>query len=65
MHVAVIGAGAAGLCTARHLTSANSGFTCVVFEQTNSIGGAWVYTENTGNDKYGLPISSVMYKNLR
>uniref|UniRef100_A0A1B6LY57 Flavin-containing monooxygenase n=2 Tax=Graphocephala atropunctata TaxID=36148 RepID=A0A1B6LY57_9HEMI len=65
MHVAVIGAGAAGLCATRHLTAHNSGFTCVVYEQTNCIGGTWVYTENTGKDEYGLPIYSAIYKNLR
>lgn len=65
MHIAVVGAGPAGLCAARHISAPNSGFSCVVFEMTSRNGGAWVYTENIGKDKYGLPIGSVMYKNLR
>lgn len=65
MQVAIVGAGAAGLCAARHITAANSSFTCVIFEQTDRIGGTWVYSESSGNDKYGLPIGSAMYKNLR
>lgn len=65
MLVAVIGAGATGLCAAKHLTAAAGGFSCVVYEQTSNIGGTWVYDESTGYDKYGVPIGSAMYKNLR
>ncbi|XP_054276741.1 senecionine N-oxygenase-like [Macrosteles quadrilineatus] len=64
MRVAVIGAGASGLCVARHLT-ANVNFSCIVYEQTGNVGGTWVYTEATGTDEFGLPITSSMYKNLR
>lgn len=63
--VAVIGGGAAGLCALRHLTTRPSGFTAVGFEQTNRIGGTWVYTDDVGTDRFGLPIHSSMYKNLR
>ena len=61
----MIGAGAAGLVAARHLTSQPSIFDVSVFEQASFIGGTWVYTENTGTNEHGLPIHSSMYRNLR
>ncbi|XP_026289173.2 uncharacterized protein LOC113214118 [Frankliniella occidentalis] len=61
--VAVIGAGAAGLCAARHLAAA--GVPCTVFEQTGNVGGTWVYNERVGMDQFGLPVHSSMYRNLR
>ncbi|XP_022193189.2 flavin-containing monooxygenase FMO GS-OX5 isoform X2 [Nilaparvata lugens] len=63
MKVAVIGAGVAGLCAARHLSKENISF--LVYEQNENIGGTWVYSDNTTEDEYGLPIHSSMYKNLR
>ena len=63
--VAVIGAGAAGLCAARYLADKPNSFEPVVFEKADCIGGTWVYTEETGQDQYGLPIHSSMYKNLK
>ncbi|XP_072759323.1 uncharacterized protein [Anoplolepis gracilipes] len=62
--VCVVGAGAAGLCAARHL-AANTKFETTVYEQTNEIGGTWVYKEQIGFDENGLPIHSSMYQNLR
>lgn len=62
-HVAVIGAGAGGLCAARHLAAA--GVPCTVFEQTGNVGGTWVYNEKVGLDQFGLPVHSSMYRNLR
>ncbi|XP_063381060.1 senecionine N-oxygenase isoform X2 [Cydia fagiglandana] len=63
--VCVVGAGAAGLCAARHLLAE----TCVcqvdVLEQAAQVGGTWVYTEHTGYDDFGLPIHTSMYKSLR
>ncbi|KAK7504648.1 hypothetical protein BaRGS_00004134 [Batillaria attramentaria] len=44
--VAVIGAGAAGLCAVRHLASRPSTFSVTAFEQGEKVGGTWVYTEN-------------------
>lgn len=41
-HVAVIGAGAAGLATARELL--REGHTVTVFEQSNCVGGLWNYS---------------------
>ena len=64
LRVAVIGAGAAGLCALRHLTARPSVFTALGFEQTSDVGGTWVYTEDTGLDRNGLPIHSSMYKNM-
>lgn len=63
--VAVIGAGAAGLSSARHLVADPARFACTVFEQTGDVGGTWVYTEQVGTDDFGLPVHSSMYKSLR
>lgn len=52
--VAVIGAGAAGLCAARHLLA--RGIDTVVFEHGSCIGGLWVYDNDNG--------SSPAYKSL-
>ena len=60
--VAVIGAGAAGLCVARHLMKHSR---ICVFEQASVVGGTWVYTDQTGRDDAGCPIHSSMYANLR
>ncbi|XP_070575792.1 uncharacterized protein [Ptychodera flava] len=65
LRVAVIGAGAAGLCAARHLASDPGTFEPHVFEKTQEIGGMWVYTEETGTDKYGETIHSSMYWDLK
>lgn len=62
--VCVIGAGAAGLCAARHFAP-NSNFELKVYEQTNDIGGTWIYKEETGVDENGLPVHSSMYRDLR
>ncbi|CRK97656.1 CLUMA_CG011041, isoform A [Clunio marinus] len=63
MKVGIIGAGAAGLCAIKHALS----FDCevIAFEQSDRIGGTWVYTDDTGSDKHGNAIHSSMYKNLR
>ena len=66
LKVGVIGAGAAGLVAARLLSANPAVFAPpVVIEQADTIGGTWVYTEQIGNDKHGLPIHSSMYQNLR
>ncbi|XP_015597693.1 flavin-containing monooxygenase FMO GS-OX-like 4 [Cephus cinctus] len=65
MRVCVVGAGAAGLCAARHLAADTESFEPAVFEQTNTVGGTWVYNEKTGVDEFGYPIHSSMYYNLR
>ncbi|XP_075229014.1 uncharacterized protein LOC142328827 [Lycorma delicatula] len=62
--VAIIGSGVAGLCAARHC-SVEENISCVVFEQTSTLGGTWVYTDNTNFDKNGMPVHSAMYRSLR
>lgn len=62
--ICVIGAGAAGLCAARHASAKH--LVPMVFEQSEVLGGTWVYTETTGSHpKTGLPIHSSMYKSLK
>ena len=65
IRVAVIGGGAAGLCAARYLSAKPDVFQAVVYEQSEQIGGTWVYTDDIGTDKYGQPIHSSMYSQLR
>lgn len=60
--VVVIGAGPTGLCAAKHALA--HGYDVTVYEQANQVGGTWVYTDRTGVDDYGLPISTSMYKNM-
>ncbi|XP_076056880.1 uncharacterized protein LOC143034553 [Oratosquilla oratoria] len=61
--IGVIGAGASGLNAAHHITA--KGMVPIVWEQSNKVGGTWVYTPSTGKNEYGLPIHSSMYENLR
>ncbi|KAL4659579.1 flavin-containing monooxygenase FMO GS-OX4-like isoform X1 [Arapaima gigas] len=66
LRVAVLGAGAAGLCAARHLLSRPEAFyPPVVFEMADRVGGTWVYQECTGIYDNGWPIHSSMYRDLR
>ena len=65
LRVAVIGAGAAGLCCARYLRHHADRFTFTVFEKAGEVGGTWVYTDRTDRDEYGLPIHSSMNASLR
>ncbi|XP_076177714.1 uncharacterized protein LOC143152001 [Ptiloglossa arizonensis] len=65
MKIAVIGAGSAGLAALRHCTFGTYDCEVVCYEKTDQVGGTWVYIEETGLDRYGLPIHTSMYKNLR
>ncbi|XP_032518605.1 senecionine N-oxygenase-like isoform X2 [Danaus plexippus] len=65
MRVCVVGAGAAGLCSARHLLAEPLVSRVDILEQSSGLGGTWVYTENVGYDDFGLPIHTSMYKSLR
>ncbi len=65
LRVCVIGAGAAGLCAARHLSAAPKLFEPTVFELSDTIGGTWVYVPNTGLDRHGNPIHSSMYECMK
>ncbi|XP_068600335.1 uncharacterized protein [Brachionichthys hirsutus] len=64
--VVVIGAGAAGLCAARHILSRPNSFALpVVFELTDNVGGTWCYDERVGTYDNGHPIHSSMYRDLK
>ena len=73
--VAVVGAGGAGLCCARHLSRYPEKFHFNVFEQSSEVGGTWEYEKSEerprdvrhscSEDEGSLPIHSSMYKNLR
>ena len=65
LQVAVIGAGAAGLCALRHLCARPDVFSPVAYEMHDELGGTWVYNLQVGLDDKGRPIHSSMYKNLR
>lgn len=62
MHVAVIGAGMAGLAAAKNLLQ--FGLKVTVFEQDATLGGTWNYTDEIGKNEYGLDIHTSMYRNL-
>lgn len=67
-HVAVIGAGAAGLAAANELR--REGHCVVVYERQSRIGGTWVYTPETEPDPLGLDpdrpiVHSSLYRSLR
>ncbi|OWA53256.1 Flavin-containing monooxygenase FMO GS-OX3 [Hypsibius exemplaris] len=57
--VAVIGAGAAGLCTLRHF-SGNPNYRVTAFEQQDRIGGIWNYPEGC-EEQPEAPDSSPLY----
>lgn len=62
----MVGAGTAGLCSARQVLDEGQGnWAVTVFEQTDKIGGTWVYTDRIGLDEYGLEVHSSMYQGLR
>lgn len=63
LNIAVIGAGTSGLCAAKH--SLQQGFKVTVYEQNNTIGGIWYYTDDVGKDKFGVAIHTPMYQELR
>ncbi|XP_069360794.1 senecionine N-oxygenase-like isoform X1 [Maniola hyperantus] len=61
--VCVIGAGVAGLTSARYLQDEGINFT--VLESTRYVGGTWRYDPRVGTDENGLPLHTSMYKSLR
>lgn len=66
LRVVVIGAGAAGLCVARHILSRLNVFAPpVVFELSENVGGTWCYDERVGVCGNGRLIHSSMYRDLR
>lgn len=62
MKLCVIGAGAAGLCAAKN--GIDFGCDVIVFEQTECVGGTWVYTDEVGQNKHGLNVHTSMYQGL-
>jgi len=60
LKVCVIGAGAAGLCAARHLLTRPDLFRAAVFEAGDALGGTWIYTPNASDD-----VHSSMYRDLK
>lgn len=67
-HVAVIGAGAAGLVAARELR--REGHSVVVLERGSQIGGVWAYTSQVEPDPLSLDptrpiVHSSLYRSLR
>ncbi|GMI98314.1 hypothetical protein like AT1G62620 [Hibiscus trionum] len=66
--VAVVGAGIAGLLTARELQ--RQGHQVIVFEKASKVGGTWVYNPRVETDPLGLDpnreiVHSSLYKSLR
>ncbi|KAL3701103.1 hypothetical protein R1sor_019125 [Riccia sorocarpa] len=66
--VLVIGAGAAGLVAALELS--REGLDVTVYEQTEEVGGLWVYTPETESEPLGVDpqrrhVHSSMYRDLR
>lgn len=62
MSVCIIGAGTAGLCSARQALDHN--LIPTIFELSNEIGGTWVYNKDVGIVN-GIDVHSSMYTNLR
>uniref|UniRef100_A0A914VKU5 Flavin-containing monooxygenase n=1 Tax=Plectus sambesii TaxID=2011161 RepID=A0A914VKU5_9BILA len=65
MRVAIIGAGAAGLCSARHCREIARVTDIVIFEQSSQLGGVWVYNEASSFDEPKTPNHSAVYRNMR
>lgn len=69
LHVAVIGAGAAGLVSARELL--REGHCVTIFEQGSEVGGVWLYDPRVEDDPLGLnstgesKVHTSMYASLR
>lgn len=62
MKIAVIGAGAAGLIAIKHCI--DFGCEVIAFEQTDKIGGTWVFSDKVGKNEFGIDTHSSMYKDL-
>lgn len=64
--VAIVGAGSAGLCAARHILARPTVFASpVVYEQTERVGGTWFYEDIVEQQNSGRHIHSSMYRDLR
>lgn len=63
LNIAVIGAGVAGLASAKQ--SLARGYNVKVFEQECELGGIWYYTDEIGKNKFGQSIHTSSYKDLK
>lgn len=63
LKIAIIGAGAAGLASAKN--AVEKGHNVTIYEQSGALGGIWCYTDKIGKDNYGVPIHTPMYQGLR
>lgn len=63
LNIAIVGAGAAGLVSAKHAIALGNNVT--VFEQEAQLGGTWFYTNETGKNQFGQDIHTSMYRDLR
>uniref|UniRef100_A0A182TSG8 Flavin-containing monooxygenase n=1 Tax=Anopheles melas TaxID=34690 RepID=A0A182TSG8_9DIPT len=63
MSYCIIGAGMAGLAAARRVLEIGAQVT--IFERMDQLGGTWIYTDEVGVDRYGLPVHTSMYRGLR
>ncbi|XP_031617072.1 dimethylaniline monooxygenase [N-oxide-forming] 3-like [Contarinia nasturtii] len=63
LKIAVIGAGASGLASAKN--ALDKKYNVDIFEKSEALGGIWYYTDNIGKDKFGVDIHTPMYKLLR
>ncbi|XP_031619213.1 senecionine N-oxygenase-like [Contarinia nasturtii] len=63
LNIAVIGAGASGLASAKN--ALEQGHKVVIFEKGPRLGGIWWYTNRVGKDEYGVYIHNAMYQGLR
>uniref|UniRef100_A0A182W8C4 Flavin-containing monooxygenase n=1 Tax=Anopheles minimus TaxID=112268 RepID=A0A182W8C4_9DIPT len=63
MSYCIVGAGMAGLAAARRVLEVGGEVT--IFERMDQIGGTWIYTDEVGVDRYGLPVHTSMYRGLR
>lgn len=61
--IAIVGAGPSGICCAKN--ALENGHDVTVYERNSEVGGTWIYSDRIGNDEYGQPIHSSMYKGLR
>lgn len=63
LSIGIIGAGPAGLISAKHAMA--YGYNVTIYEKSDDLGGTWRFTESTGKNKYGGNIHTAMYKGLR
>lgn len=63
LKIAIIGAGASGLASAKN--AREQGHHVVIYERSETLGGIWWYTDETGRNKYGVNVHTPMYQGLR